>query len=163
MSLQSINFIYSRNSMCVLWNASESDVASRFDIVACESEAVINVSEILCTCNLTSTDLNCVVILCQQLFPYIIIISGVLERKIGKERSSMQKTNDQCHRPTPWMQESVSMHQRWAVARYRYILGNVAVAPATYSSSDTRFCRYSATATFIDKAFRFCLIVYNII
>ena len=36
----------------------------------------------------------------------------------------------------------------------RYILGNVsvAVAPATYLSSDTRFWRYSATATFIDKA-----------
>ena len=34
---------------------------------------------------------------------------------------------------------------------------------ATYLSSDTRFCRYSATATFIDKAFKFYLIVYNII
>ena len=51
--------------------------------------------------------------------------------------------------------------QRWVVARY--ILGNVAVAPATYLSRDTRFCRYSATATFIDKAFRFHLIVLNII
>ena len=45
--------------------------------------------------------------------------------------------------------------QRWTVARYmwRYILSNAEVAPATYLSSDTRFCRYSATATFIDKAF----------
>ena len=51
--------------------------------------------------------------------------------------------------------------QRWVVARY--ILGNVAVAPATYLSSDTRFCRYSATATSINKAFRFYLIVLNII
>ena len=40
---------------------------------------------------------------------------------------------------------------------------HVAVAPATYLSSDTRICRYSATATFIDKAFRFYLIVLNII
>ena len=40
---------------------------------------------------------------------------------------------------------------------------HVAVAPATYLNSDTRFCRYSATATFIDKAFRFYLIVLNII
>ena len=45
----------------------------------------------------------------------------------------------------------------------RYILGNVAVAPATYLSSDTRFFRYGATATFIDKAFRFYLIVLNIV
>ena len=34
---------------------------------------------------------------------------------------------------------------------------------ARYLSSDSRFCRYSATATFIDKAFRFYLIVLNII
>ena len=40
---------------------------------------------------------------------------------------------------------------------------HVAEAPATYLSSDTRFCRYCATATFIDKAFLFYLIVLNII
>ena len=40
---------------------------------------------------------------------------------------------------------------------------HVAVAPATYLSSDTRFRRYSATGTFMDKAFRFYLIVLNII
>ena len=32
-------------------------------------------------------------------------------RKIGQERSSMQQAHYQCHRPTPWMQESVSMHK----------------------------------------------------
>ena len=31
--------------------------------------------------------------------------------KIGQERSSMQQACYQCHRPTPWMQESVSMHK----------------------------------------------------
>ena len=31
--------------------------------------------------------------------------------KIGQERSSMQQADYQCHRPTPWMQESVSMHK----------------------------------------------------
>ena len=35
---------------------------------------------------------------------------------------------------------------------------HVAAAPATYLSSDTMFCRYSATDTFIDKAFRSYLI-----
>ena len=38
-----------------------------------------------------------------------------------------------------------------------YILGNVAVAPATYLISDTMFYRYSAIATFIENAFRFNL------
>ena len=33
------------------------------------------------------------------------------KRKIGQERSSMQQADYQCHRPTPWMQESVSMHK----------------------------------------------------
>ena len=33
------------------------------------------------------------------------------KRKIGQERSSMQQAHYQCHRPTPWMQESVSMHK----------------------------------------------------
>ena len=33
------------------------------------------------------------------------------KRKIGQERSSMQQGDYQCHRPTPWMQESVSMHK----------------------------------------------------
>ena len=32
--------------------------------------------------------------------------------KIGQERSSMQQPGYQCHRPTPWMQESVSMHKK---------------------------------------------------
>ena len=50
-----------------------------------------------------------------------------------------------------------------AVAPRGYILGNEAAVPATYLSSDTRFCRYSATATFIDKAFSLYLIVLNII
>ena len=31
--------------------------------------------------------------------------------KIGQERSSMQQTDYQFHQPTPWMQESVSMHK----------------------------------------------------
>ena len=31
--------------------------------------------------------------------------------KIGQQRSSMQQADYQCHRPTPWMQESVSMHE----------------------------------------------------
>ena len=34
------------------------------------------------------------------------------KRKLGQERSSMQQADYQCHRPTPWMQESVSMHER---------------------------------------------------
>ena len=33
------------------------------------------------------------------------------KRKIGQERSSMQQVGYHCHRPTPWMQESVSMHK----------------------------------------------------
>ena len=33
------------------------------------------------------------------------------KRKIRQERSSMQQADYQCHRPTPWMQESVSMHK----------------------------------------------------
>ena len=33
------------------------------------------------------------------------------KRKVGQERSSMQQAHYQCHRPTPWMQESVSMHK----------------------------------------------------
>ena len=33
------------------------------------------------------------------------------KRLIGQERSSMQQAHYQCHRPTPWMQESVSMHK----------------------------------------------------
>ena len=33
------------------------------------------------------------------------------KRKIGQEGSSMQLAHYQCHRPTPWMQESVSMHK----------------------------------------------------
>ena len=33
------------------------------------------------------------------------------KRKSGQERSSMQQAKNQCHRPTPWMQESVSMHK----------------------------------------------------
>ena len=37
------------------------------------------------------------------------------KRKIGQERSSMQQTDYQCHRPTPWMQESVSMNARKCV------------------------------------------------
>ena len=48
---------------------------------------------------------------------------------------------------------SLQYQQSWAVS----------AEPATYLSSDTRFCQYSATATFIDKAFRFHLIVLNII
>ena len=31
--------------------------------------------------------------------------------KIGQEHISMQQADCQCHRPTPWMQESVSMHK----------------------------------------------------
>ena len=31
--------------------------------------------------------------------------------KIGQERNSMQQADYQCHRPTPWMQESVSIHK----------------------------------------------------
>ena len=31
--------------------------------------------------------------------------------KIEQERSSMQQAHNQCHRPTPWMQESVCMHK----------------------------------------------------
>ena len=58
---------------------------------------------------------------------FIIIISGFLyvpfqrlrfykrheqnKRRIGQERSSIQQPHYQCHRPTPWMQESVSMHK----------------------------------------------------
>ena len=34
-----------------------------------------------------------------------------IKSKIGQERSSMQQADYQCHRPTPWMQESVSMHK----------------------------------------------------
>ena len=34
------------------------------------------------------------------------------KRKIGQERNSMQQAHYQCHRPTPWMQESVSMNAR---------------------------------------------------
>ena len=37
------------------------------------------------------------------------------KRKIGQERSSMQQADYQCHRPTPWMQESVSMNARKCV------------------------------------------------
>ena len=33
------------------------------------------------------------------------------KRKIGQERSSMQQAHYQCHWPTPWMQESESMHK----------------------------------------------------
>ena len=33
------------------------------------------------------------------------------KRKIGEERSSMQQADYHRHRPTPWMQESVSMHK----------------------------------------------------
>ena len=33
------------------------------------------------------------------------------KRKIGQERSSMQQADYQCHWPTPWMQESESMHK----------------------------------------------------
>ena len=33
------------------------------------------------------------------------------KRKIVQECSSMQQADYQCHRPTPWMQESVSMHK----------------------------------------------------
>ena len=33
------------------------------------------------------------------------------KRKIGPERSSMQQADYQCHRLSPWMQESVSMHK----------------------------------------------------
>ena len=33
------------------------------------------------------------------------------KRKIGQERSSIQQAHYQSHRPTPWMQESVSMHK----------------------------------------------------
>ena len=33
------------------------------------------------------------------------------KRKIGQEHSSMQQAHYQCHRPTPWMQESVTMHK----------------------------------------------------
>ena len=31
--------------------------------------------------------------------------------KIEQERNSKQQADYQCHRPTPWMQESVSMHK----------------------------------------------------
>ena len=31
--------------------------------------------------------------------------------KIGQERSSMQQADYHRHRPTPWMQESASMHK----------------------------------------------------
>ena len=37
------------------------------------------------------------------------------KRKIGQECSSMQQADYQCHRPTPWMQESVSMNARKCV------------------------------------------------
>ena len=37
--------------------------------------------------------------------------------KIGQKRSSMQQADYQCHRPTPWMQESVSMHKSPAPLR----------------------------------------------
>ena len=37
------------------------------------------------------------------------------KRKVGQERSSMQQAHYQCHRPTPWMQESVSMNARKCV------------------------------------------------
>ena len=40
------------------------------------------------------------------------------KRKIGQERSSMQQADYQCHRPTPWMQESVSMHKSPAPVRH---------------------------------------------
>ena len=47
--------------------------------------------------------------------------------------------------------------QRWAVnatcstaTGCRYILNDVAIAPATYLSSNTKFCRYCATASFIN-------------
>ena len=33
------------------------------------------------------------------------------KRNIGQERSFMQQAHYQCHQPTPWMQESVSMHK----------------------------------------------------
>ena len=38
--------------------------------------------------------------------------------KIGQERSSMQQADYQCHRPTPWMQESVPMHIRPTPVRH---------------------------------------------
>ena len=37
------------------------------------------------------------------------------KRKIGQERSSMQQADYHRHRPTPWMQESVSMNARKCV------------------------------------------------
>ena len=40
------------------------------------------------------------------------------KRKIGQERSSMQQADYQRHRPTPWMQESVSMHKIPTSVRY---------------------------------------------
>ena len=33
------------------------------------------------------------------------------KRKIGQELISMEQVDYQCRRPTPWMQESVSMHK----------------------------------------------------
>ena len=47
------------------------------------------------------------------------------------------------------------------IINYFYFnLGKVAVAPATYLSSDTRFCRYSATSTsyILIKVWSSCLI-----
>ena len=41
--------------------------------------------------------------------------------KTGQERSSMQQADYQCHRPTPWMQESVSMHKSPTPVRYSRI------------------------------------------
>ena len=38
--------------------------------------------------------------------------------KSGQERSSMQQADYQCHRPTLWMQESVSLHQSPAPLRH---------------------------------------------
>ena len=40
------------------------------------------------------------------------------KRKIEQERSSMQQAQNQCHRPTPRMQESVSMHKSHTQLRH---------------------------------------------
>ena len=40
------------------------------------------------------------------------------KRRIGQERSSMQQADYQCHRPTPWMQESASMHKNPTPVRH---------------------------------------------
>ena len=56
--------------------------------------------------------------------PYQLLYSVIYKkceeskRKIWQECSSMQQADYQCHRPTPWMQESVAMHKSPTPVRY---------------------------------------------